>query len=55
MNDDPQDGCLKLLHVPSGVLYIAENPEHPSCLPSLDLRGQLSKIDVDLNSTLSRP
>ena len=30
MKEEPQLGRWKLLHVPSGVRYIAENPEH-SC------------------------
>ena len=27
MKEEPQVGCLTLLQVPSGVLYMAENPE----------------------------
>ena len=46
---------MKLLHVPSGVLYIAEKPEHSSCRPALDLRGQESNMEVDRSSTRSRP
>ena len=46
---------MKLLHVPSGVLYIAEKPEHSSCLAVLDLSGHESNIEVDLSSTRSSP
>ena len=46
---------LKLLHVPSGVLYMAAKPEHSSWRAVLDLRGHESNIEVDLSSTRSSP